>query len=351
MSVAVESQTTEMAAAEAFSEKVADMLDAGAVAVMISIGHRLGLFDVMAGLQASTSEAIAARAELSERYVREWLAVMVTGGIVTYDPGQKTYRLPPEQAACLTRGAALGNFAVYAQHVALLGQMQERLLGCFETGEGLAYGDFPCFHQVMAEDSGQTVVAQLIDVILPLAEGLTERLAAGIEVLDAGCGRGLALMELARHFPMSRFTGYDLDADAIEFATETARKAGLANVRFETRDLTGYDERARFDLITSFDAIHDQKDPQALIRSMKGALKPGGFYLVQDIGGSAKLENNLDFPFAPVLYAISCAHCTPVSLGQGGLGLGTMWGWETAHAMLEAAGFRSVQRTGCRTTR
>ncbi|WEX09050.1 class I SAM-dependent methyltransferase [Chelativorans sp. AA-79] len=345
MSLAIESQSTDKAAAEAFSEKVAGILDSGAVAAMMSIGHRLGLFDVMAGLPASTSEGIAARAELSERYVREWLAVMVTGGIVTYDPGPRTYRLPAEHAACLTRGAELGNLAVYAQHVALLGQMQGRLLSCFETGEGLAYGDYPCFHQVMAEDSEQTVVAQLVETILPLGEGLKQRLADGIEVLDAGCGRGLALMEMARHFPESRFTGFDLGADAIEFATDAARKAGLTNVSFEVRDLTGYDEKARFDLITSFDAIHDQKDPQALIRSMKDALKPGGVYLVQDIGGSAKLENNLDFPFAPLLYAISCAHCTPVSLGQGGLGLGTMWGWETAQAMLEGAGFRSVERT------
>jgi len=345
MAVAVATQPPDMTAAEAFSGKIAGMLDSGAVAVMISIGHRLGLFDVLAGLPASTSEAIAARAELSERYVREWLAVMVTGGIVTYDPSEKSYRLPAEHAACLTRGAELGNFAVYAQHIALLGQMQDRLLSCFETGEGLTYGDYPCFHQVMAEDSEQTVVAQLFETILPLVDRLKQQLAAGIEVLDAGCGRGLALMEMARHFPQSRFTGYDLGADAIEFATDAARKAGLTNVNFEARDLTGYDEKARFDLITSFDAIHDQKDPQALIRSMKGALKPGGVYLVQDIGGSAKLENNLDFPFAPLLYAISCAHCTPVSLGQGGLGLGTMWGWETAQAMLEAAGFHSVERT------
>ncbi|WP_163267260.1 class I SAM-dependent methyltransferase [Chelativorans alearense] len=344
MSLAAETPTLDMATAEAFAENVGGILNSGTVAVMMSVGHRLGLFDVLAALPPSTSAAIAERAELSERYVREWLAVMVTGGIVAYDPAGKTYRLPPEHVACLTREAPLGNLAVYAQAIALIGQMQERLLTCFETGEGLAYGDYPCFHQFMAEDSGQTVVPQIFDVILPLAEGIAERMEAGIDVLDAGCGRGLALIEMAKRFPKSRFTGYDLCADAIEFANEAARKAGLANIRFEQRDLTGYDEKARFDFITSFDAVHDQKDPQALIRSLHGALKPGGVYLMQDIGGSAKLENNLDFPMAGFLYAISCAHCTPVSLGQGGQGLGTMWGWETAKGMLESAGFRSVDR-------
>lgn len=344
MSEAQMPQTLDETAAAAFAEKAGAMLEAGAVAVMMSIGHRLGLFDLMAALPPSTSEEIAQRAALSERYVREWLAVMVTGRIVAYHPQTKTYHLPSEHAACLTRGAQLGNLAVYAQAVAMMGQMQERLIACMETGEGLAYGDYPCFHQMMAEDSGQTVVARLFDTILPLAEGTAERLATGIEVLDAGCGRGAALIEMARRYPASRFTGYDLCGDAIAFAKEAARKAGLDNIRFEQRDLTGYDEKARFDLITSFDAVHDQKDPQALVRGLKGALRGGGVYLMQDIGGSARLENNLDFPFAPFLYAVSLCHCMPVSLGQGGLGLGTMWGWETAQSILDAAGFRSVER-------
>jgi SAM-dependent methyltransferase len=330
--------------AEAFAGQVGDLLDAGAVAVMISIGHRTGLFDVMAGLPPMSSEGIAERAELAERYVREWLAVMVTGGIVKYDPARKTYQLPPEHSACLTRNAPLGNLAVYAQHVAVLGAVHDQVLSRFESGEGMAYGDYPCFHQIMAEDSGQTVTAVLFDAILPLVDGIEARLEAGIDVLDAGCGRGSALLAMAARFPMSRFVGYDLCDDAIDFANRVARDAGLENIVFERRDLTGYDEMERFDLITSFDAVHDQKDPAGLIRSLHGALRPGGVYLMQDIGGSAKLENNLDFPMASLLYAVSCVHCTPISLGQGGAGLGTMWGWETAQAMLHEAGFKDVAR-------
>lgn len=344
MSPNPETALFDMSRAEAFADTVGEILNAGAVASMMSIGHRLGLFDVLGGLPPATSDAIAGRAALSERYVREWLAVMVMGGIVTYDPDGQTYALPAEHAACLTREAPLGNLAVYAQAVAMIGQMQDALLERFETGEGLAYGDYPHFHDFMAEDSGQTVTAQLFDTILPLAEGIEARLEAGIDVLDAGCARGTALLALAQRFPNSRFTGYDLCEDAIAHAADAARAAGLTNLRFETRDLTGYDEKNRFDFITSFDAVHDQKDPQALIESLHGALRPGGVYLMQDIGGSARLENNTDFPMAALLYAISCTHCMPVSLGQGGLGLGTMWGWETAQTMLGKAGFKDVQR-------
>lgn len=344
MSVLMEPDAFDRAAAEGFAERIAGVLDSGAVAFMLSVGHRLGLFDVLAGMPPATSDEIATRAELAERYVREWLAAMVTARIVTYDPAGRRYALPPEHAACLTRGAPLGNLALYGQHVALMGAVQDRVLACFESGEGMRYDDYPCFHQVMAEDSGQTVAAQLFEVILPLAPGITEALETGIDVLDAGCGRGEALRAMAARFPASRFTGYDLGADAIAFADDAARAAGLPNVRFEIRDLTGFDEVERFDFVTSFDAVHDQKDPEGLIRGLHGALRPGGVYLMQDIGGSAQLENNLDFPMASLLYTISCVHCTPVSLGQGGAGLGTMWGWETAEAMLRGAGFATVER-------
>jgi SAM-dependent methyltransferase len=331
-------------AAEDFAETIGEVINSGAVAVMISIGHRSGLFDTMAGLPLSTSAEIAEAAELAERYVREWLAVMVTAGIVDYAPATQSYHLPPERAACLTRTAPLGNLAVYAQFVPMAGTVQDRILDCFETGEGTRYDDYPCFHTVMAEDSAQSVVASLFDAVLPLADGLTDRLGAGIDVLDAGCGAGRALLAMAERFPESRFTGYDLCADAIATAKYAAEAAGLSNVTYEARDLTGFSAPDSFDFITSFDAVHDQKDPAGLVAGIHGALRPGGIYLMQDIGGSAALENNIDFPFAALLYTGSCVHCTPISLGQGGAGLGTMWGWETAERMLGEAGFHAIER-------
>jgi SAM-dependent methyltransferase len=331
-------------AAEAFLERAAGIVNDSAIALMMSIGHRLGLFDLMATLPPSTSAEIAAAAELSERYVREWLASMVAGRIVEFDPRTATYVLPQEHAACLTRGAPLGNLAVYAQFAPMMGAVQDRLLQCFETGDGTRYEDYPCFHAIMSEDSGQTVLGALFEHILPLDPDLPGRLADGIDVLDAGCGLGGALIAMAERYPPSRFTGYDLSAEAIAGAQGAADAAGLTNVTFAARDLTGFDEPSRYDLVTTFDAVHDQKDPQGLLRGIHRALRPGGVYIMQDIGGSARLENNLDFPMAAFLYAASCTHCMPVSLGQGGPGLGTMWGWETAEAMLREAGFAEPAR-------
>lgn len=343
MSLAMETQPEfDSAKAEAFTESVAGIINSGAISIMLSIGHRTGLFDLMAQMPPASSIEIAEKAELAERYVREWLAVMVTGGIVHYEHSARHYHLPPEHAACLHRGAPLGNMAVYAQFIPMAGAVQEKMLESFETGQGTRYSEYPCFHTIMSEDSEQTVVAQLFDAILPLAPELTQRLEDGIDVMDAGCGSGSTLVELARRFPASRFTGYDLCEDAL--AAGRRKAASLDNIRFEARDLTGFDERGAYDFVTSFDAIHDQKDPQGLLNGIYRSLRPGGVYLVQDIGGSASLENNLDFPFASFLYTVSCLHCTPISLGQGGEGLGTMWGWETAETMLKSAGFESPQR-------
>lgn len=330
---------------EAFFDRIARTLDAGAVTTMLSVGHRLGLFDTLAGLPSSTSSEIAGAATLSERYVREWLAVMVVAEIVRYDAVSETYHLPAEHAACLTRDAPLGNLAVYAQLVAMAGAMQERVLECFETGDGLSYQDYPCFHQIMSEDSAQTVVASIVDLLTALAPDLISRLEQGIDVLDAGCGSGLALASLASRFPNSRFTGYDLCPEAIRAAEETARRQELGNVGFGVVDLSRWAAKNAFDLITSFDAVHDTKDPQQLIGSIHCALRPNGVYLMQDIGGSRHLENNIDFPFAAFLYMVSTVHCTPVSLAQNGQGLGTMWGWETAERMLRDAGFQDVGRS------
>jgi SAM-dependent methyltransferase len=332
------------AKAEAFAGKMGETITAGAVTVMTSIGHRSGLFDVMAQLPPSSSMQIADAAELAERYVREWLATMVVAGIVTYDPEQKHYSLPPEHAACLTRGAPLGNVAVYAQFVAMGGSVQDRILQCFETGEGTAYDEYPCFHAIMAEDSEMSVVASLFETVLPLVDGLNKRLETGIDVLDAGCGSGRALIALAERYPNSRFTGYDFSDAALAGARRVSTQAGLENIRFDVKDMTGFDETGRYDLVTSFDAVHDQKHPDRLIAALHRALRPGGVYLMQDIGGSAHLEKNADFPMAAFLYAMSCLHCMPVSIGQDGDGLGTMWGWETARDMLRETGFAQVER-------
>lgn len=329
--------------AEAFAGRMLDILNAGGLALMVSLGHRAGLFDVMASLPPSTSQQIADAAQLQERYVREWLNALTTGRMVDYDPVSRTYQLPAEHAAFLTRAAGSDNIATFAQHVSGLATVEDAILQCFSAGGGVPYSEFKRFHGVMAEDSGQTIVAALEDQILPIVPGLMEQLQLGIDVLDIGCGSGRAINKLARLFPNSRFTGYDFSPEPIAAATAEAQAHGLTNVEFRVQDAAQIEQTERYDLITSFDAIHDQAHPDVVLRHIHNALRPDGVYLMQDIRASTEVSGNLDHPLAPFLYTISCMHCMTVSLAAGGMGLGTMWGREQAMAMLQAAGFQSIE--------
>ena len=206
----------------AFEERLVDILNAGALNLMLSIGHRTGLFDAMAGTAPATSAEIAKKAGVQERYVREWLGAMTVSRIVDHDDEAGTYALPPEHAAVITRGAPNGNLAVFVQYIPLLGTVEDDIVRCFREGGGVPYERYGRFHEVMAEDSGQTVLPALLDQILPLVPGLIGRLEKGIRVLDVGCGRGKALNLMARTFPNSRFVGYDLSEEAIAFARQEA---------------------------------------------------------------------------------------------------------------------------------
>jgi SAM-dependent methyltransferase len=332
------------ARADAFAERFLAALNDSAMVMMSSLGHRVRLFDVMAGAPPMPAAEIAMRAGLAERYVREWLAVMTTARVVDYDAASETWRLPDEHAAFLSRASVPNNLAAISQYLVQIGAVESDLVECFRAGGGLPYERYHRFHEVMAEDSAQTVVHALFDAILPLAPGLDARLAAGIRVADVGCGQGRALLAMAERFPASRFVGYELCAEPVATACALARERGLHNVVFEQRDLAAMPLEGPFDLVTAFDAVHDQRDPAGLLRSIRSALAEDGLFLMQDIAGSSRIEENMDHPLAPLLYAVSTAHCTCVSLGQGGPGLGTMWGEDLAMEMLAEAGFAAVER-------
>jgi len=329
--------------ARQFADRFVDTLNHAALALMTSIGHQTGLFDAMAGLPPSTSREIAEAAGLDERYVREWLGALVTGRFVAYDAETQTYALPAEHAACLTRAAGPDNLAVQSQYIAMLAAVERQVLACFRKGGGVPYEAFDEFHRIMAEESRAFHDVSLIDTTLPLVPGLVERLRRGIDVLDVGCGSGHAVNLMAAAFPESRFRGYDLSREAIESARAEARAGGLANVHFDARDVARLGALEAYDLITAFDAIHDQAEPAAVLAGIAKALRRDGTFLMVDIAASSHLHENLDHPLGPLYYTISCMHCMTVSLALDGAGLGTMWGEQKAREMLAEAGFGCVE--------
>ena len=336
-------QEVDQGRAEAFAGQLVGVLNDAMLSLMVSIGHRTQLFDAMAEMDWVDSHQIAEAAGLQERYVREWLGAMTAGKIVDHDPPTGTYRLPPEHALSLTRAAGIGNLASFSQFVAMLGKVEDGITEAFRNGGGVPYSAVPEFQRLMAEDSAQVFDATLLDVTLPLVTGLTARLEEGIDVADVGCGSGHAINLMAEAYPNSRFVGYDFSSEGIAVATAEAAVAGLTNARFEVRDAATLSGPPAFDLVTTFDAIHDQAHPARVLQGIHDMLRPGGTYLCVDIQASSDHAGNVDHPMGPFIYTVSTMHCMTVSLALDGDGLGTAWGEQLALSMLAEAGFADVQ--------
>ncbi|MGE9289357.1 MAG: class I SAM-dependent methyltransferase [Puniceicoccales bacterium] len=334
-------------ALEAFGERFVNLLNESATAVMVSLGHRTRLFDVMAGLSPSSSQQIADAAGLNERYVREWLAAMVCAKIIEVDDSGLLFSLPATHAALLAREGEGDCLAHLSRYITTIASVEEQILECFRNGGGVPYSAFPGFHDIMEEDSTQSVINVLHSHIIPLVDGLEEKLEKGIDVIDIGCGRARAILELAGKYPKSGFTGLDLSQSAIEYGNEIARAKGLNNISLHVRDLSDFDEMAvenSADLILSFDAIHDQARPDRVLVGIRRTMRPDGVYIMQDIGASSNVFENQDHPIGPLLYSLSCCHCMTVSLAQGGLGVGAMWGEQLARKFLSNAGFTRIDK-------
>lgn len=327
---------------DAFAGNMLNILNGAGLTLMISIGHQTGLFDAMSNLPPSTTEQIAQALELNERYVREWLGSMVTGKIIEYTPAEKTYWFPPEHAAFLTRAAGPDNLAVFAQGVSLLATVEDQVIQSFRSGGGVPYSAYPRFQQLQAEETRGVFDATLVQRILPLVPGLVNRLNSGIAVADFGCGQGHAINVMAQAFPNSRFVGYDFSEEGVDVGRTEAAQLHLSNAKFEVRDLASSPQESVFDLVTAFDVIHDLAHPSTVLRNIADSLRSDGIFLMVDIAASSNLEENVEHPLGPILYAVSTTHCMTVSLAQGGEGLGTVWGEQKAMELLDEAGFTEV---------
>ena len=327
--------------AKAFTQLVVRHFEGAAVTIMVEVGRRVGLFDAMARMGPATSAGIAAETGLHERYVREWLGAMVCGGVVQYDDAARTYRFPPEHAAALT-GASAKNLATVAEIFPLLSRVIPDVVDAFRTGRGVPYSAYqPDFTGLMDRRSRPRYDEHLFGTYLARPEGLIPRLEAGIRVADVGCGSGYCIRLMARRFPRSTFVGYDLSEDAIAAARQVTPP--LANASFAVQDIARLETPTPFDLVTAFDAIHDQADPAGVLRCIRAALAAGGTFVMVDVCASSELAENVGAPMAPFLYTVSTMHCMSVSLAGGGPGLGAAWGHQVATRMLREAGFTDVR--------
>jgi SAM-dependent methyltransferase len=332
--------TFDPAKAEAFAGRLMPLLAGGIQSQLIDLGDRTGLFAAAAEGPA-TSDDLADRADLVERYVREWLGAMVTTGIMQYDPADATYTLPPEHAAMLVGPASMTPIArantVLARHVAELARV-------FREGGGIPYADYsPDFTDAMDGMSRGGYDQFLVDQYLPMAPGLASRLGAGARVADVACGSGHALVILARAFPRSVFTGYDSDEHALGRARKEAGDLGLTNVSFELADIGHLDATEPFDAIFMFDALHDQVDPAGVLGRIRASLAAEGVFVLREPHAADRLEDNIGNPMAAVQYSVSVMHCLTVSLAHAGAGIGLAFGEGHARRLLTEAGFADPQ--------
>lgn len=334
--------TIDQARTEEFAGRLFELYTGGMLTYMIDLGHRTGLFDAAAQGPATSAE-LASRAGLQERYVREWLGALVTGGIFSYEPSSATYTLPAEHAACLA-GAGNENLARFSQLNTHLAGHVEQVAHSFRHGGGVPYSAFrPEFTGVMDSLSRSGFDDLLLEGYLPVAGGLPERLAQGARLADIGCGTGHAIVLLAKAFPDSTFVGFDLAEDAIDQARAEASRAGVDNAHFDVRDIARLGVDEPFDAVMCFDTVHDLVDPAGVLRAAHEALVPGGTFLMSEPTVSSNLEENADHPMAPWIYGVSTLHCLTVSLAEDGAGLGTAFGEQKALELLADAGFVDVE--------
>lgn len=308
-------------------------------------GDRLGIFKAMADGAPMTSAQIAQRTGLNERYIREWAATMAASGYLDYDAVAATFRLNPEQATVLAREDNTFFMGGAFQYAVACYRQLSKLMDCFQHGGGVPFTDFGgdiveaierLFHA-----GYETWVAQQW---IPAVADIHERLIAGGQAAEVGCGAGQCIIPVAIAYPNTRFFGYDVDHISIERARDKAARAGVAGrVAFERIAAEHLPYADRFDLVMAFNCIHDMARPRAVLATLCRIVKPDGAVLWSEAQASDRLEENLT-PQGRVMYATSTMHCMTVSLAQGGEGLGSAVGENKARAMAHEAGFSSFER-------
>jgi SAM-dependent methyltransferase len=330
---------------EAFVGQVLANTSAAMVTTLAALGDRLGLFKTLAALGPATSADVAAHAGIVERYAREWLGGMTSAGYVTYDAVSRRFALPPEHRAALADEGGPMFFGGIYEMVLSASSVVDRIADAFRAGGGVPQSAYDeRFWDGMERFSAGFFDHALIQQWVPAMPDVERKLRQGADMADVGCGRGRALIRLAEAFPQSRYVGFDAFAPSVERAAAHARETAVADrVRYEVRDAAS-DLPGTYDVIATFDVIHDAVDPVGVLRSIFRALKPGGIYICLDVNCSHELEENSG-PLGSMFYGISILYCMTTSLAAGGAGLGTLGLHERKLRELAAVvGFRDVRR-------
>ena len=330
---------------EAFVGKVLGDTAGSLVTVLAMIGDRLSLFKNLAENGPATSEELSQRAGIQERYAREWLGGMAAAGYLTYEGKTKRFTLPPEHAPVLAQENGPFYFGGAHQMISSLMGVIDEVTEAFRKGGGVLQSRYSShMWDGMERFTSGWFENFLTQVWIPAMPDVQQKLERGTQMADVGCGRGRALIKLAEAFPKSRFVGYDAFGPTVQHARERAEAAGVSDrVSFEERDVSKAIPE-KYDIISTFDVIHDAADPQGILETIRRGLKDDGIYVCLDINASHDLEDNLN-PLGAFFHGASVLYCMTTSLANGGAGLGTLgFNEKTAREMCAKAGFSEVRR-------
>ena len=330
---------------ERFVHQVLGELGATVNAALVVIGDELGLYRALDEGGPLTSGELAERTGTAERYVREWLNAQAAGGYVTYEPATRRYALPPEHAVALADESS--PFFMPGAFQLLTASLRDapRVTEAFLSGAGVGWHEHD--HGVFEGCERffrPGYAAHLVSTWIPALDGVEERLRAGATVADVGCGHGASTILMAQAFPASRFVGFDYHEASIERARRRAAAAGVADrVSFEVVSAAGYPGRD-YDLVTTFDCLHDMGDPVGAAGHVLASLADDGVWMIVEPFAGDRVEDNLT-PVGRIYYGASTLLCTPASLSQEvGLALGAQAGEARLRDVVLAGGFGSVRR-------
>jgi 2-polyprenyl-3-methyl-5-hydroxy-6-metoxy-1,4-benzoquinol methylase len=318
-------------------------LGGAAIAPLVVVGDKLGLYRALADGAAQSSGELAERAGCAERYVREWLLAQAASGYIRFDPSDGTFSMSEEQAA-LFADESSPFFMPGAYLTALAGERARPLLEeRFRTGAGISWHEHNADLFTGTERMFRPAYsANLLTLWVPALPGVADTLRAGGVVADIGCGLGSSTILLAQEFPASSFVGFDYHLESVEAARIRAKEADLTNIEFQVADAASL-PGGGYDLVTCFDALHDMPNPGVVARSVLAALAPGGVFMLVEPQSADSVEGNFH-PIGRLCYATSTAVCTPSGLANGGAGLGNQVSDDAWRELLTDAGFTTVRR-------
>ena len=311
---------------------------------LVQIGESLGLYRTLSADGPLSSTELAAKTGLHERYLREWLSAQAASKYITFHPETETFSMTPEQAFVFANPDSPFYLAPAFGSAAAFQHNMPQVRAAFSSGQGVAWGDqTQCLSCAVARFFRPSYANHLVQAWLPALDGVVEKLVRGADVADVGCGHGISTMIMAQAFPNSNVHGFDFHEKSIDEATSHAKEHNVRNIRFHTQEAK--ELPGKYDFITMFDCLHDMGDPVGALKTIRGALKPGGSVMIVEPMAGDSLKDNLN-PVGRLYYSASTMVCVPTSLAQEtGAALGAQAGEKLLRKLIvEEAGFGVCRR-------